>query len=220
MRIITRCAVAGVLASAMLIALPGVASAHEGRHVGEWHFTVGWGEEPSYAGKQNSVQLILEDHDDKPVVDLGDTLKVEVAFGSDKQTFSLEPAFKVGIFGEPGDYRAYLTPTRSGTYTFTFTGTIKGDRINAKFTCGPKTFDCANDPAEIQFPAKDPSNAQLAERIDRETKRVDTDLKKTASIAKDDTKAANTMGLIGIIVGALGLIVALVAVLTGRRKAA
>lgn len=220
MRIVTRCIAAAVLATTFLTAgaLPGYA--HEGRHIGRWHFTVGWGEEPSYAGKQNSVLLILIDHDDKPVVDLGDTLKVEVAFGSDKRTLSLEPRFRVGAFGTPGDYRAYLTPTRAGTYTFTFTGTIKGDRINAKFTCGEKTFDCAQDPSEIEFPAKDPSNAQLAERIDREVPRLETEVKKVAAVAKDDAKSANTMGLVGIIVGAVGLLIALIAVLSGRRKTA
>jgi hypothetical protein len=188
------------------------ASAHERRTVGRYQFVVGWGDEPAYSTFKNSVQLSLSERGGDPVTDLGDTLKVEVSFGDQTTTLALEPSFVVGVFGEPGDYRAWLTPTRPGSYTFHFTGTIKGARVDQRFTCGEETFDCITDVAEIQFPAKDPSTAQIAERLDRELPRTD---QKIAAV-RNDASTAQVLGIIGIALGALGVIAGLVAM---RRKA-
>ncbi|MGH2732881.1 MAG: hypothetical protein ACRDJF_12415 [Actinomycetota bacterium] len=166
-----------MVAAAMLLAGASPASAHERRSVGgQWNFVVGWGDEPAYSGFKNSVQLILSGTDDQPVTDLGDTLEVEVIFGGEKRTLRMEPAFRVGSFGRPGDYRAYITPTRPGNYTFRFFGTIKDTKINESFTSGETTFNGITDTGEIQFPAKDPSNAQLAGRLDRQFGRLDDKL--------------------------------------------
>jgi hypothetical protein len=185
------------------------ASAHEDRRVGRWNFIVGWGDEPALAGTPNRVQLILSDADEKRVTNLGDTLKVDVGFEQQTKTLTFEPKFEVGEFGTPGDYGADIIPTRPGTYTFRIYGTIRGDQINATFTCSDKTFDCIKDPADQAFPTADPDNAQLASRIDREAGRLSS----AASDAKDDASTARTLAYVGIGVGALGLIVAL-----ARRK--
>lgn len=193
-------ALAAVVAFMLLTAPP--ASAHERRKVGRYNFVVGWGDEPAYSGFKNSVQLILSDAAEKPVTDLGDTLKVEVTFGDQTKTLTIEPAFLVGVFGQPGDYRAWITPTRAGDYTFRFTGTIKGQKIDQRFACGEETFDCITDVSEIEFPADDPATGELKERLDREIPRL------TASVADTDDQAglATLLGIIGTALGALGLI--------------
>src|SRR5687767_7934947 len=106
--VVATAAVAGVLVSPA-----SAAFAHEGRMQGDLEMVVGFGTEPAYAGQPNSVQLRLV-HDGEPVVDLGDTLEVEVSFGDVTQEFPLEPNFAVGAFGEPGDYRAWFIPTAPG----------------------------------------------------------------------------------------------------------
>jgi hypothetical protein len=200
---------------------------------------VGFGTEPAYAGQPNSVQLILE-HDGEPVVDLGNTLDVEVSFGEETIALELEPNFAVGEFGEPGDYRAWFIPTRTGEYTFHFTGTIDGEDVDETFVSGPDTFGPLQDPAEIQFPVQDPSNGELAERVEQESQRT-ADAQSTADQAlatadqalaaaeqpsddvdqvADDASSAQTMATVGLVVGALGLIVAIVAIVLGRRKTA
>src|SRR5262245_6960442 len=105
--------VGGAVLVSMLTAQP--AFAHEGRALGDLEMEVGWGTEPAYAGTENSVQLLLV-HDGQPVTDLGDTLTVVVSFGDRTQEFPIEPFFEEGEFGTPGDYRAWLIPTRAGTY--------------------------------------------------------------------------------------------------------
>ena len=116
MRKIFRVSTLVAILAMSLLAGAGPASAHEGREVGEYHFTVGWGDEPAYSGFKNSVSLHLTDHDDRPVASLGSGgLKVEVIFGTQTVTLDMEPNFRVGAFGEVGDYRAWLVPVRAGS---------------------------------------------------------------------------------------------------------
>jgi hypothetical protein len=212
---------AAALAVAMLL-LGAPALAHEGRKLGDLEMEVGWGTEPAYAGDVNSVQILLV-HDGEPVVDLGDTLDVEVTFGDQTQKFPLEPFFEEGEFGTPGDYRAWLIPTTSGQYSFHFTGTIDKEDVDETFTSGPKTFADVENPQSVQFPVQQPSTGELAERIDRVEPRLanaigaaQADVQTTA----DDASSARTIGLIGLLVGAIGSIVAIVALMASRRKRA
>jgi hypothetical protein len=210
-KVISITAVAGL--AGLLLALGAApASAHEGRRVGRYEFVVGFGDEPAYAGQKNSVQLILSDAaTHKPVVDLGDTLKVDVTAGNTdtpKMGMSVEPNFEVGEFGTPGDYRAFFIPTAAGAYTFHFTGTIKGQQVDQKFTSGPQTFSEVQDPTEVEFPSKDPTTGQLSARVDRETQRLTAAVAASEQRARDANDAAGTarlLAIVGVVVGALGL---------------
>jgi hypothetical protein len=214
------------LAGAMLLggAVLGTASpalAHEGRVVAGYDVEVGFGTEPAYAGFENSVQFIVHNESGDPVTDIGDGLKVEVVFGDSTMEFPLEPNFEVGEFGEPGDYRAWFVPTRPGPYTFHFTGQLNGQTVDEEFTSSPTTFDEVASPSEVQFPVQDPSNGELNDRIDQETARTTTAVEAAAAdatAAKDDAGSAKTLAYVGIGVGVLGLIVAVVA-LVRRPKA-
>jgi hypothetical protein len=212
--------VAATLAGLLIPLLASPAAAHEEKTVGKYHFVVGFGDEPAYAGEKNSVQLILADAKDKPVTDLTDTLKVDVTTGSaEPLKLSMEPNFEVGEFGTPGDYRAFFIPTAPGSYSFHFTGTIKGQKIDQTFKSGPQTFSDMEDPAQVQYPVKQPTGGQLATRADRETARVDAALAAERDQAKSDAASARTLAIVGLIVGALGLIAAIVALMRGRRPA-
>jgi hypothetical protein len=197
------------------------AMAHEARTVGHIEMEVGWGTEPAYAGETNSVQVLLN-HDGQPVTDLGDTLKVEVSFGDKTQEFPLEPNFEAEE-GTPGDYRAWLIPTRSGTYSFHLTGTVDGQHMNETFTSGPKTFDDVTDPQSVQFPEQDPSTGELAARIEREAPRVNDAIDQantSAQNASDDASKALSFAIVGLVVGAVGIAVAVVALVGSRKRQA
>lgn len=213
MRVAPRLIALAVLCAGVLLSAALPATAHESRKVGPYEFVVGWGEEPVYTGFKNSIQLILSDaKTGKPVNDLEDTLDVEVAFGDETTTLTMEPNFVPGVFGEEGDYRAWLTPTRPGEYTFRFVGTIGDTNIDDSFTSGPDTFDSPVDEREIQFPAQDPSTAELASRLERELPRVEQEATAVAQDAADDVSQAQTvsyvalaLGLVGVILGAIAL---------------
>ena len=191
-----------VAAAALWAAAP--AGAHEIRNVGAYRFVVGWGTEPAYAGQENSVQLVLSTiSTGRPVVDLGSTLRVTVIFGTQTMTFALEPTFDSDTgFGTPGDYRAWLVPTAPGDYRFHFSGTIGSQAIDQSFTSGPTTFATVQDPTTVEFPMQTPTMLELAQRMD-------TQLPHLAGAA--EASRAQLFGIIGLAIGALGLIVAVVA---------
>ncbi len=196
----------------LLVAPAGRALAHEHRQIGPFEMVIGWADEPAFVGFKNGVQLILAAAD-KPVVDLGDTLKVDVLFGNEKTgPLPLHPVFGK-TFGRPGDYRAPLIPTRAGTYTFHFVGTIKDEKVDQSFTCSEKTFNCVDDTSGIEFPAKDPSRAELAGRVERLGPRIEA-VQATATEAKDEATTGRTLAIVGIVLAAG----ALVASFRGGRK--
>jgi hypothetical protein len=210
--------VAATLAALLVPLLASPAAAHEEKTVGRYHFVVGFGDEPAYAGEKNSVQLLLADAKDKPVTDLTNTLKVEVTTG-DAQPLALamEPNFEVGEWGTPGDYRAFFIPTAPGSYSFRFTGSVKGQKIDQTFTSGPQSFSDMEDPAQVQYPVKQPSGAQLATRADRDTARVDAALTDERDQASSDAASARTLAIIGLVVGVLGLVAGGTALARSRR---
>jgi hypothetical protein len=223
MRKRTAAAVLFVLGTAAIIPalLATPALAHEDRTVGKYNIAVGFGDEPAYAGQENSIQMFIHDANDNPVTDLGATLQVEVKFGDQTMpTLTMEPNFEVGEFGIPGDYRAFFFPTRPGDYTFHFTGTIKSQKIDESFTSSPSTFSSVEDASKVEFPAKDPSTGQLADRLTRELPRVQQTAAAAAKQASDKAGSAKTLGLIGIIVGVVGVAVGAVALVTTRRRMA
>jgi hypothetical protein len=199
-----------------ILMLASPASAHEHRVIaGKYSFTVGWGDEPAWSGFKNSIQLILSDTKDKPITDLGDTLKVEVSTGTQKTPFPITPNFEIGEFGTPGDYRAWMVPTRPGTYTFHFTGTIHGDAIDESFTSGDKTFDNIDAPTDAEFPAKDPTLGDLSQKLDRIDQRLAASTTATKK-ARDKGSGAQMFAIVGIVVGGVGVLIGLGA-LTRKR---
>jgi hypothetical protein len=209
------------LITALTVATAAPASAHERRTVGNYQFVVGWGDEPAYTGFKNSVQVTLSEASGSAVPDLGDSLKVEVTKGSDRTTLPLVPNFRVGSFGTPGDYRAWITPTRAGTYSFHFTGSIGGQAVDETFTSSKTTFNDIEDVSAIQFPAKDPSTGQISTRLDREIPRLDTRAEAVeAGVRRADDRAARarTLAVIGCVVAIAGVVAGGAALAVVRRR--
>ena len=187
---------ASVCAALLLLAGVPPASAHERKASGPYTLTIGWGDEPAFTGFRNAVEVDVVETAGGAVPDLtGATMTVDVSFGDQHVTLPMRPAFR-----EPGKFRAFLVPTRAGTYSFHFSGTIKGLAIDATSTCSDTTFACVADVAAIQFPAKDPSTGQLAERMDRALPRAEG--------TSSNASTARTIAIGALVVAALALAVA------------
>ena len=220
---------ASVLTTAVLglVLLPaGAASAHGTEHVGDLELTIGFGTEPAYAGQPNSVELLVVHHGD-PVTDLkaGD-LQVEVSFGDQATMFDMEPNFAVGVFGEPGDYRAWFVPSEPGAYTFRFTGEVDGEEVEVEMSSGPDTFGEVLPLAESAFPPVDvPSTQELVDRIEQESQRTQeaqeaaAAAKAQVAAANDEASSAKTTATIAVILGAIGVIAGIAGIAVGRKKA-
>jgi hypothetical protein len=200
---ISRAALLAALGAGSLVMLSAApASAHETRKVGDYTLVVGWYDEPAFANAKNGPEVtITKGPKEDPVVEDVE-LEVEITYGEETLARPLEPAFVVGVFGEPGNYNTDIFPTRPGTWEFRIFGTVEGQEVDETFTSGEETFSDIEDPSEVAFPVADPDNAQLASRLEEEA---------------DTASGARTMGLIGIIVGVVALLIAGVVLL--RRRA-
>ena len=190
------------VALSVILAAQGVVRAHETRKVGAYTMTVGWGDEPPYVGFKNAVQVTVKDSARKAVTGLGDDLKVEVIFG-DQKTAAMALTESDEI---PGQYMASVIPTRPGNYTFHFVGSIRKQGVNQSFTSSEKTFDPVAEATDVEFPAKDPSPAQLAEQLTRLSPRIDA-AQTTSREAVSAASQSRTLAILGIVLGALGLVV-------------
>jgi hypothetical protein len=151
-----------VLSIAILLLCATPSSAHETKTVGSLRLTIGWNDEPAYTGIKNAIEVAVSDAAGAPIADAAESFVVEASFGDQRVGLTLQP-----VHGRPGLFRAWLLPTRSGTYAFRFTGRVRGQAIDITSACSPTTFSCVSDVSELQFPVKDPSIGQLSERVNR-----------------------------------------------------
>ncbi len=204
---------AALLCSALAV-FAAPAMAHEVATAGDLALEVGWGTEPAYAGQMNSIQLIVTHKaDGDPINDPGARLTAAVSYGDQEQEFALTPTYDAAAgTGTPGEYAALIIPTAPGDYTFRITGTVGGVKVNVKVTSSPKTFSPVEDAAAAQFPMKVPGTDQIALRLDKELPRL-----ASADRVSSEVSSAKTIGYVGIALGAVGVVLAAVALL--RRRA-
>lgn len=184
----THLLMAVTLASLMSVFATGIALAHESRIVGKYRIVVGFINEPALLNQPNAIDLRVTISDtQKPVEGLEKTLKAEVTYGGKTMPVTLRARF-----GQPGAYAGDFIPTKAGTYIFHFTGKIEDLTIDEKFESGPGRFNDVQDTAAMQFPEK------LVAPLD-----VEAQLK----ALRDAAATAQTLAYVGIGVGVLGLIV-------------
>src|SRR5947209_1267017 len=109
---------------------PSAAFAHERRALDKYSLLVGFNEEPAIQGQPNAIQVTVTEPgaDNRGVDGLADTLKASVAYGGGQpKEFKLR-----ANRSRPGQYLADFIPTRSGTYIFTFSGSIEGTPIDER----------------------------------------------------------------------------------------
>jgi len=135
--------------------------AHEDRPVGPYNFHVGWHVEPALVDQLNAVELTVAQNK-KPVMDVDKTLKVTVSTGS-KTSDELQ---LTASDETPGLYTAALIPTVTGDYKFHFVGTIGKTKVDETFNSADGKFDSVDPVTDLEFPEKEPSNADLQKEID------------------------------------------------------
>jgi hypothetical protein len=185
---------------AVSLLLPGIASAHEQREVGPYHFAVGFLNEPSIVDQMNGLDLTITTAADKKPVDGADkTLKAEVIVGGNAKVMPLPLTAR---FGMPGKYAAYFMPTAAGSYIFHISGTINGASVDQRFESGPGRFDDVQPMAPLQFPEKlaDPADVQ-------------------AQVAGAQAAASQgrALGIAGVVVGLIGIVAGGAALAAARR---
>ena len=190
--------------SALLaLAAPG-ASAHIVKDAGPLSIALGWGNEPPLTGLANFVEVGVSTRAGAPLPIAAGKLSVEVTYGSAALTLPLIPS------EEPGELRADLIPTRSGTYAFHVSGTVRGQTLDVSATCSEGGLECVEESAGIEFPVQDPSRGELAERLGREADRVGE--------ADDSADSAKRIAVIALALAAVATVAALGPAIRRRRK--
>jgi hypothetical protein len=218
-RFVLAVAAATLLTSALVALAAAPASAHETATAGDLALELGWGTEPAYAGQLNTVQLIVTHKaDGDPINDPGARLTALVSYGDQQQEFAMTPTYDAAAgTGVPGEYAALIIPTAPGDYAFHITGKVEGVKVDLEVASSPKTFSPVEDAQAAQFPVKVPGTDQVAQRLDKELARVAVTHEDHGDLSSQ-VSAARTIGFVGIAVGAVGVLLAAVA-LAARRRA-
>ena len=217
--------------------LPATASAHEHDtfKIGDKYyvFTVGSLNEPFVVDSMSGVDLRVsetaapsgnaagrESGKGTPVTGLEQSLKVELAAGDKKETLSFDPSDEA-----PGAYAANFIPTVQTTYSYRIFGTIHGTPVDLTFTCVPgEVSETAVDPSQVKisdtvtrlnkvgafgcpaprkalgFPEPSLSSYEMSQNVQSVAAAVDAAGKRATT--------AQTLGVIGMLAGILGLAVA------------
>ena len=161
---------------------------------------------------------------------LQNTLLVEVTHvpSNVSKTMNLRP-----VSDDPGHYVADLIPTSPGHYRFRFFGTIEGEQVDLTFDsmAGGGDFDDVQPATAIQFPEAVVSARELESAMRGMQTTVgsmqatvgglETESDETHDVDEDRDRAAATMALIGVVLGAGGIAlgaVSLVLVIRSRKS--
>jgi hypothetical protein len=201
----------------VLVGVPSTAGAHERREVGAYQLVVGFLTEPAFEGLKNGVDLrVLDRETQQPVEGLERTLQVEL-------TYVPSGAAKVlrlrTIYREPGHYTADLIPTVPGHYRFRFFGSLEEMAVNETFEsrAGGGQFDDVDASADLQFPERLPALREMQSAI-RGTQQTAQQAQDAALAAQAGRTSAQTLAIIGAVLGALGLATGIGAMVTARKR--
>lgn len=202
-----------------LLILPGLtitAYGHTVDSVGQYRVEIGWMNEPVVSGETNAIEfyvsplepdLALEDQVfENGISGLKKTVKIQLIYKDESITLPLSPDHNI-----PGKYYAFINPTVSGFYQANVLGAIEDTPIS--LSMHPPKVD---ERAYIEFP--EPSDLTLTQIINGHTTLIGdiTDLKN--SVDNLEQANSNDVGYVGIIVGIIGIILAIAAFLNSRRR--
>lgn len=145
-----------VLFVLLLVSMVPSALAHEGREVGDYELHFGWQVEPAFSYQLNGPEVYISLHSDTESEeaeeapfpeDIEVSLQVDVTFGPETITLTMEP-----VFGETGHYAADLIPTLPGDYSFRLYGTVGDTAVDEVFTSADGQFSSIEPSTDVMFP--------------------------------------------------------------------
>jgi len=212
-----RAAAVAVVAGALSLGAVHPALAHDVHPFGPYTIALGWLHEPAYVGVDNAVQVLVKQGDQAFTGITDKDLTVVVSLGNQKMDSmplvpSADPDTGLGI---PGEYEMHFIPTAPGNYTFHISGKVNGTPVDETVTGSDKTFATVDNPTDVQFPNKVPTNSDLSTKLDRVASRVSA--VEGRSIPPDSQPLAVVALIVAIVLGGAGVVIGLAARRRGSR---
>ena len=194
--------------------LTGIAYGHTVDSVGEYRVEIGWMNEPVVSGETNAIEFFVSplEHDlefedqifKNGISGLKKTVKIQLVYKDESITLPLSPDHNI-----PGKYYAFINPTVSGFYQANILGTIKDTSISLSMH-PPKV----SERSYIEFP--EPSDLTVTQMIDGHTVLIEDVGNLKNSVNNLEKIQFNNLGFVGVAVGIIGIIIAVIALVKSR----
>ena len=206
------------------------AEAHITKVFGNYLVEIGWDNEPVYSGLVNSAQVTIKKGSGdsaKPVINALKDLQISVKYGTVTKPLDFLPSSTVD-----GQYDAVLIPTRVGTYSLVFAGTVEGQAIDAEIPLDDvASVDALNFPPSAGSSLDTANVGQLGTVINQLTSDIE-DAKNNADAAsksvsnvvqsfqevKNTTDTLYMISMTGIGIGIAGIVIAVIAVTRDKKQ--
>ena len=206
------------------------AEAHVTKVFGNYLVEVGWNNEPVYTGLVNAAQVTIKKGSGdsaKPVINALKNMQISLKYGGVTKPLDFLPSSTVD-----GQYNAPLIPTRVGTYSIVFKGTIEDQAIDTEIQ-----LDDVASVDTLNFPPTTGSSAdnanvgqvgmvlnQLTNDIEEAKNNADAAAKSVSNVAqsfqqvKDTTDRLYLISMTGIGIGIAGIVIAVISITRNKQQ--
>ena len=201
------------------------AEAHITKVFGNYLVEIGWDNEPAYTGLVNGAQVTIKKGSGdtaQPVINALKDLQISVKYGTITKPLDFLPSSTVD-----GQYHAVLIPTKVGTYSLVFSGTVEGQAINGEIALDDvASVDSLNFPPSSGSSSSDTTNmgqvstliSQLTSDIEDAKNNADAASKSVSNVVQSFQQVKNTtdslymISMTGIGIGIAGIVIAVIAI--------
>jgi len=207
------------------------AEAHITKVYGNYLVQVGWDNEPVYTGLLNAAQVTVKKGSGdsaQPVINALKDLQISAKYGGVTKPLDFLPSSTVD-----GQYHAVLIPTRVGTYSLVFSGTVEGQAIDDEIPLDDvASVDSLNFPPSSGSSSSDTTNmgqvgtiiSQLTSDIEDAKNNADAASKSVSNVAqsfqqvKSTTDSLYMISMTGIGIGIAGIVIAVIAITRNKQQ--
>ena len=208
------------------------AEAHITKVFGNYVVEIGWDNEPAYTGLVNGAQVTIKKGSGdtaQPVINALKDLQISVKYGTITKPLDFLPSSTVD-----GQYHAVLIPTRVGTYSLVFAGTVEGQAITAEIPLDDvASVDSLNFPPSSGSSSSDITTNmgqvgvlinQLTSDIEDAKNNADAASKSVSNVVqsfqqvKDTTDRLYMISMTGIGIGIAGIVIAVIAITRNKQQ--